>query len=92
VNVLYSLTDRPERGLDPSDFPPEDPVVHLVYTHGSILRHNAASTVAELAALRKRNLEVLKDYLEPRDVLVIGYGGWDDSLMSALAQCTDCSL
>lgn len=88
VNVLYSLTDRPERGLDQSDFPPEDPVVHLVYTHGSILRHNAASTVAELAALREKNLEVLKSYLEPRDVLVIGYGGWDDSLRSALARCS----
>jgi tetratricopeptide (TPR) repeat protein len=87
VNVLYSLTDRPEGGLHPSDFPEDDPVVHLVYTHGSILRHNAASTVDELGTLRERNCRTLVEYLRTRDVLVIGYGGWDDSLMAALKQC-----
>jgi hypothetical protein len=87
VNVLYSLTDRPERGLDPTDFPVDDRVIHLVYTHGTILRHNAASTIDELGSLSRKNTEVLKGYLEPRDVLVLGYGGWDDSLMSALQAC-----
>jgi hypothetical protein len=87
VNVLYSLTDRPEGGLQPSDFPEDDPVVHLVYTHGSILRHNAGSTVDELGTLREKNCRNLAEYLRTRDVLVIGYGGWDDSLMAALKQC-----
>src|SRR6202022_2397511 len=82
VNVLYSVTDRPARGLDASAFPEDDPVIHLVYTHGSILRHNAASTVDELAALTEKNASILRSYLESRDVLVLGYGGWDDSLMS----------
>jgi hypothetical protein len=87
VNVLYTLTDRPERGLDPSNLSEDELVVHLVYTHGSILRHNPASTCDELMALSEKNAEVLKGYLESRDVLVLGYGGWKDSLMSALARC-----
>lgn len=87
VNVLYSLTDRPERGLDPGDFPPDDRIVHLVYTHGTILRHNGASTRVQLGDLSGKNADILKAYLERRDVLVLGYGGWDDSLMSALQAC-----
>jgi tetratricopeptide (TPR) repeat protein len=87
VNVLYCLTDRPERGLDPSDFPADDRAMHLVYTHGSILRHNAASTTDDLAKLSEKNTEPIRSYIEPRDVLVLGYGGWDDSLMSSLSRC-----
>ena len=87
VNVLYCLTDRPELGLDASHFPEEEPIVHLVYTHGSILRHNPASSDGELQALMKKNTEVLKNYLQKRDIIVVGYGGWPDSLMAALAEC-----
>jgi tetratricopeptide (TPR) repeat protein len=86
VNVLYCLSDRPERGLDLADFPDER-AIHLVYTHGSILRHNAASTGHELAELTMKNTETIARYLETRDVLVFGYGGWEDTLMSALLRC-----
>jgi hypothetical protein len=87
VNVLYRLTDRPECGLDISDLPEDEPVIHLVYAHGSILRHNPASTDEELRALSEKNAEILKTYLQKRDIIVLGYGGWPDSLMSALAKC-----
>ncbi len=84
VNLLYRLTDRPERGLDPSDFHEEEGPIHLVYVHGSILRHNPASTIDELGGLASKNIEVLRGYLESRDVIAIGYSGWNDGLMAAL--------
>jgi hypothetical protein len=87
MNLAYLLTDRPERGLDRSDFPEEEGPIHLVYAHGSILRHNPASTIEELGGLAKKNIEVLHGYLESRDIIVIGYSGWNDGLMTALHRC-----
>jgi hypothetical protein len=87
VSLLYSLTDRPEKGLDRSEFLEEEAAIHLVYTHGSILRHNPASTTGELDHLSSKNVDVLRTYLEPRDVIIIGYGGWNDGLMAALRGC-----
>jgi tetratricopeptide (TPR) repeat protein len=86
ANVLYCVTDRPERGLELTDFLEQDRALHLVYTHGTILRHNAASTTEELSSLIRKNARVISQYLLFRDVLVVGYGGWEDSLMSALAE------
>jgi len=34
-----------------------------------------------------KNINVLHDYLESRDVIIIGYGGWNDGLMAALRRC-----
>ena len=87
VHLIYMITDRPERGLDSSDFPEEEEAIHLVYTHGSILRHNPASAVHELTGLSKKNVLVLRDFLQQRDVITIGYGGWEDGLMAALRLC-----
>lgn len=87
VNLLYRLTDRPERGLDPSDFHVEEGPVHLVYVHGSILRHNPASTIDDLSGLAGKNIEVLRDYLNSHDVIAVGYSGWNDGLMAALGSC-----
>jgi hypothetical protein len=87
VNLICAITDRPERGLDRSEFGEEETAIHLVYTHGSILRHNPASTATELGQLSKQNVRVLQDYLESRDVITVGYSGWDDGLMEALRQC-----
>jgi len=87
VNLLYRLTDRPEKGLESSEFLVEEGPIHLVYTHGSILRHNPASTVDELSDLANQNIEILRDYLESRDIIVVGYGGWNDGLMAALRCC-----
>lgn len=87
VNLLYRLTDRPERGIDRSDLHADEGPIHLVYVHGSILRHNPASTIDELSDLAGKNIEVLREYLKSHDVIVIGYGGWNDGLMAALRQC-----
>jgi hypothetical protein len=85
VNLMYCVTDRPERGIEVMDFLEHDRALHLVYTHGSILRHNAASTTDELLTLTKKNACAISQYMGRRDVLVFGYGGWEDTLMSALA-------
>jgi hypothetical protein len=87
VNLLYRITDRPEKGLDGSDYDTEEGSIHLVYVHGSIFRHNPASTTDELSDLTGKNIEVLRACLESSDVIVIGYGGWNDGLMAALCQC-----
>jgi hypothetical protein len=87
VNLMYRLTDKPEKGLHRSDLDAEEGPIHLVYAHGSILCHNPASTIAELSALEYENSEVFRHYLELRDVLIIGYGGWNDVLMAALRRC-----
>ena len=87
VNLLYRITDRPERGLDYTNLHEEEGSIHLVYVHGSILRHNPASTINELDDLANRNVDVLRSYLESRDIIVIGYSGWNDGLMAALRSC-----
>ena len=73
VNLLYRLTDRPEKGLDVSDFHGEEGPIHLVYVHGSVLRHNPASTIDELDSLASKNIDVLRGYLESHDLIVIGW-------------------
>jgi len=80
------VTDRPERGIDTEELHAPEGPVHLVYAHGSILRYNAASATRELDGLAARNVAVLHDYLRARDVLVVGYAGWRDSVMEALAR------
>jgi len=87
VNLLYRVTDRPESGFDAADLLAEESAIHLVYVHGSILRHNPASSVGELSALSHRNANVLHEYLTTRDLITIGYGGWEDGLMTALKKC-----
>jgi hypothetical protein len=87
VNLLYRLTDRPENGLHHEDFRAEEGPIHLVYTHGSILRHNPASSMDELDGLAGKNIDVLRSYLESRDVIAVGYSGWNDGLMAALRRC-----
>jgi hypothetical protein len=87
VSLLYAITDRPEKGFATSEFAEDETVIHLVYNHGSILRHNPASTTTELGQLTEQNVSVLRDYLESRDIITIGYSGWNDGLMAALRQC-----
>ena len=89
MQLQARITDRPERGIDAEDLQAPEGPVHLVYTHGSILRYNPASATTELDELAARNVEVLYDYLRARDVLVVGYGGWGDSLMAALSRGGD---
>ena len=87
VNLLYRLTDGPETGFKLSELNTEEGPIHLVYVHGSVLRYNPASTINELDLLASKNVEELCAYLEGRDVIVLGYSGWKDCLMTALHKC-----
>ena len=42
----------------------QESAIHLVYVHGSILRHNPASLVGELSELSQRNVAALVDGFE----------------------------
>jgi hypothetical protein len=84
VRIVPVVTDRPEYGIVGSTFNDANGAIHLVYTHGTVLRHNPASSVAELAGLATPNTEALRQQLDNRDVLVIGYGGWNDGLTAAM--------
>ncbi|MBL8352085.1 MAG: hypothetical protein JNL87_17450 [Burkholderiaceae bacterium] len=86
VGIVPCVTDRPERGIDTTLFEREA-AIHLVYTHGSILRRNPASTARELAGLADANLAALAQVLGERDAIVVGHSGWHDSLTRALAAC-----
>lgn len=87
VRLLYRVTDRPERGFDRAEFEGEEVAIHLVYVHGSILRHNPASASRHIDDLAERNVEVLTELLRSRDTIVVGYSGWRDVLSRALARC-----
>jgi hypothetical protein len=60
VNILYTLTDRPEAGVW---FQDREAAIQLVYVHGSILRHNPANSRAEIGALAQLNAKTLYEYL-----------------------------
>jgi len=81
VNILYYLTDRPEEYCV---FQEEETAIHLVYVHGSILRHNPANSTYEIGELAKRNSDRIHEYLQIRDIVAVGYSGWEDCLMSSL--------
>ena len=88
VGVLYTVSDRPAAGMAQDKFAiEEEEAIHLVYVHGSILRHNPANTDDEIGRLRALNATMITPWLEQRGVVVIGYGGWDDGIMEALAAC-----
>lgn len=87
VRLLYRLTDRPERGFDSSEFEGEEMAIHLVYVHGSILRHNPASASLHIADLAERNVDALTELLRSRDTIIVGYSGWRDVLSRAIARC-----
>jgi hypothetical protein len=81
VNLLYVVTDDPP---SPMELQEEEAAIQLVYLHGSILRHNPASSTAEVGGLATRNGEALESYLRSRDVIAVGYSGWEDAMMVAL--------
>jgi tetratricopeptide (TPR) repeat protein len=89
MGVLYYMTDRPELTIDPGHMLEDDAAVHLVYAHGSIHRPYLANDPDALAGLKTANAGVFRSYLEDHGVIVVGYSGWDDSLMAALVECTN---
>ena len=87
VRVLYLIDSRPGLGFNPRDFDDPPDAIHLVYVHGMSLGYNPANTDDEIASLRRLNTATLTPILQRRGVIVIGFGGWKDTLLEALAAC-----
>jgi len=81
ANVLYYVSDRPETPVSPLQ-DDEYPLIHLVYTHGSIHRKILRNTKEEIND--HDHVTSLRDHFERHGVIVMGYGGWNDIIMSAL--------
>lgn len=85
VQTLYFMSDRPETLEPPRD--DDHPAIHLLYTHGSVHRHVLLNTAEEIGRAETRNASALANYLKHKGVIVIGYSGWRDTVMSALRAC-----
>ena len=87
VNRLYFMSDTPELGVSDEVLDDQTDAVHLVYLHGSIHRRSQAATDAEIRSLKERNARILAPVLKRHGVIVLGYSGWDDAIVEALAAC-----
>lgn len=85
VQTLYFMSDRPETLEPPRD--DDHHAIHLLYTHGSVHRHVLLNTEEEIGRAQTRNASALAEYLKHKGVIVIGYSGWHDTVMSALQAC-----
>jgi tetratricopeptide (TPR) repeat protein len=86
VNQLYYMTDRPDVLEAPED--DDGTAIHLVYTHGSVHRYLLLNTEDEIDTSRNNNAVGLAPYFRKHGVIVIGYSGWNDTVMAALRQCS----
>jgi len=87
VNRLYFMSDTPELGVSDEILDDETDAVHLVYMHGSIHRRSQFADMGAIEELKKRNARTLEPVLKRRGVIVLGYSGWDDAIVEALAAC-----
>ena len=86
ANRLYFMSDTPNlEGKDLSE--DQTDAIHLVYLHGSIHRHAQAHTDEQIKQIKEMNAKVLAPILKGRAIIVIGYSGWDDVVVEALAAC-----
>ena len=87
VNRLYFMSDTPELGVGDEILDQQADAIHLVYLHGSIHRRLQAASEADINEIRAKNARILAEVLERRGVIVLGYSGWDDAIVEALAEC-----
>jgi len=87
VNRLYFMSDTPELGVGDEIFDDETDAIHLVYLHGTVHRRSQAATDEDIKALKEKNARTLAPVLERHGVIVLGYSGWDDAVVEALAAC-----
>ena len=87
VNRLYFMSDTPELGVGDEILDDQIDAIHLVYLHGSIHRRSQAATDEDIQALKERNARTLAPVLKRHGVIVLGYSGWDDAIVEALAAC-----
>ena len=84
---LYFISDRPDLGMADIAFEENTDAIHLVYIHGSIHRPFQAANEQDIKDLREKNAKFLSDVLKRHGVIVLGYNGWDDAIVQALAEC-----
>jgi tetratricopeptide (TPR) repeat protein len=87
VNRLYFMSDTPEVGVSSEIFDDQTDAMHLVYLHGTIHRRLQAATEEDIQILKEKNARTLAPVLERHGVIVLGYSGWDDAIVEALAAC-----
>jgi tetratricopeptide (TPR) repeat protein len=87
VNQLYFMSDTPEVGISSDIEDASSDAIHLVYLHGSVHRRKQAASQSEIDDIKHKNAAVLRPILERKGVIVLGYSGWDDVIVEALAKC-----
>jgi tetratricopeptide (TPR) repeat protein len=87
VNRLYIMSDNPSWGVTDEILDDETDAIHLVYVHGSIHRRGQAASEKEIQDLKRKNAQMLAPVLKRHGVIVLGYSGWDDAILQALADC-----
>jgi parallel beta-helix repeat protein len=86
VGRPYYVSDRPELEIDDGQLGTGVDVVHLIYVHGSIHRRSQVSNETDIQTIKKRNAQLLRNVLRTHGVIVVGYRGWDDAIVEALAE------
>jgi tetratricopeptide (TPR) repeat protein len=87
VNRLYFMSDTPDLGVSDEVLDDQSDAIHLVYVHGSIHRKLQAATNGSIDTLKRKNAQILGQVLKRHGVIVLGYSGWDDAIVEALANC-----
>lgn len=87
VNKLYFMSDTPELGIGDEIFDEYSHAVHLVYLHGSIHRRWQIASDRDIQQLKNSQSNALVPVLKKCGVIVMGYSGWDDVMLDALARC-----
>ena len=87
VNQLYFMSDTPRLGVSDEIYDDQSEAIHLVYLHGSVHRRDQVASKADIEEIKKRNATILAPVLERHGVIVLGYSGWDDAIVEALAAC-----
>lgn len=87
VNRLYFMSDTPELGVSDEVLDDQTDAIHLVYLHGSIHRRSQAATDDDIKVLKEKNARILAPVPKRHGVIVLGYSGWDDAIVEALAAC-----
>jgi hypothetical protein len=62
---------------------------HVVHLHGHWWASDTLHTQTQLLAPRPQLLASLRSLIRDRTLVVVGYGGWDDVLMKAIAEVSE---
>ena len=87
VNRLYFMSDTPDLGLSDEILDDHTDAIHLVYVHGSIHQRLQMANKEDITRIQEQNAKTLASCLKRRGVIVLGYSGWEDAIVKALAFC-----